>query len=161
LGAGVEVVRHEEAAAETVLAQELALLIREAPFADLDGVDPGPIVGVAFFEIDGLLDAADVDAGEPADGLGEMTGSTRVVLRPEGKAGVPLGVAAAIAVQRSGRKHQPRKDEFGFLLPVRCELERRVFHAGELAEGTLERKERAETCETKACPAESTFHVHP
>src|SRR5262249_33675771 len=106
-------------------------------------------------------DAADVDPCQPPDGLREMTVRARVVLGPEGKAGVPLGVAAAIAVQRSGREHQAGKNEFGLLLPVRGELELGVFHTGALAEGTLERKERAETCDTQACSAENTFQVHP
>src|SRR5271169_1542348 len=37
-GAAVEVVGHEEAAAQAVLAQQLALFIAKTPFANLDGV---------------------------------------------------------------------------------------------------------------------------
>jgi hypothetical protein len=65
----VEVVAHEEAAAEEVFAEGGHLFVGEGPVADLDSVEPGPIVLVAIVEIDGLLDGADVDAREAADGL--------------------------------------------------------------------------------------------
>ena len=59
----VEIVGHEEAAAQQVFAQLLGLRVGEAPFADLDGVEPGPVVVVAVVEVDGLLDGAHVRCG--------------------------------------------------------------------------------------------------
>ena len=48
----------------------------------LDGIHPGPVVLVAFIEIDGLLDGANVDARQPADGLHHVTVGAGIVDRP-------------------------------------------------------------------------------
>ena len=102
----------------------LPCAIGESPLAHLDGVEPRPIVRVAFVQIDGLLHAADVDAREAAHGLREVAVGAGIVLRPERDAGVPVGVAAAITVERTGREHEAGEDELGLLLPVRREFGR-------------------------------------
>ena len=79
----MEIVGHEEAAAEAIFAQRPALLVGESPFAHLDGVEPRPVVSIAFLEVHGLLHGADVNAGQAADGLGKMPVGARVVLGPE------------------------------------------------------------------------------
>ena len=69
LDGAVEVIGHEEASAKEVVAEFVSLFFGEAPLADLNGVEPGPVVYfVAVVEVDGLLDGAGVDAGEAADG---------------------------------------------------------------------------------------------
>ena len=60
----MEVVHHEEAALEQVLAQAGGLLIAEGPALDLDGVDEGKVEDVVAVEIDDLLVASRVDARE-------------------------------------------------------------------------------------------------
>ena len=61
----VEIVAHEEAAAEEVFAEAFGLRVGELPVADFDAVEPGPVVLVAVVEIDGLLDGAGVDPLAP------------------------------------------------------------------------------------------------
>src|SRR5205823_3192881 len=126
-GLAVQIVRHEEPAPQTVLAQQLALRIGKPPFAHLDRVQPRRVIRVAFVEIDGLLDAAYVYPREPSNGLREVAIRSRIVLRPKRDPNVPVSVAAPVPVQRTGRKHQPREDELGLLLPIRRELKRGVL----------------------------------
>ena len=78
----VEIVAHEEAAAEEEFAEEGGLGIGEIPVADFDAVEPGPVVLEAFVEIDGLFDGAGVDAGEAAEGLGEVAVAAGIVHGP-------------------------------------------------------------------------------
>src|ERR1051326_727750 len=48
----VEIVGHEESAAQKVIAYLFSLLLGESPLADLHGVEPGPVVDVvALVEI--------------------------------------------------------------------------------------------------------------
>ena len=104
----VEVVDHQEAAAQQILAQLGRLCVRQIPVADLDGVQPWPIEDiVAVVEIDGLLDRARVDRGQPADHLGHVPVGARVVDRPAGAA-----VYATRCPSRSVRVHQTRERPF-------------------------------------------------
>ena len=54
----VEVVAHEEAAAQKVFAEAADLRVGQLPVAHLDAVEPRPVVLVAFVEVDRLLDGA-------------------------------------------------------------------------------------------------------
>jgi hypothetical protein len=116
-----------------------------SPFADLDGVEPGPIVGIAFVEVDGLFDGAHVDAGEAAKGLGEVAVGAGVILGPEREALAPVAVeAAGVAVVGTGGIHEAGEGIFGGLVPIGRGFEVLVFDAGELAEGALESVEGGE-----------------
>ncbi len=116
----VEVVGHEEAAAEEVVAEFCAFGVGETPLADLDGVEPGPVVDlVAVVEGDGLLDRTGGDAGEAADGGGEHAVGFGVVLGPEGEALAPVALeAGVVAVKRAGRVHEAGKGELAGDAPV-------------------------------------------
>ena len=133
----VKIVRHEEAAAQAVFAEQLSLCIGESPLADLDGVEPRPIVGVAFLEVHWLFHAACVYAGQAAHGLREMAVGAGIILGPERDALMPFGVAPAITIERSGGKHEAGENELGALLPVRREFEGEVLDSIELAERPL------------------------
>src|SRR5947207_15640243 len=94
-----------------------------------------------------------------------MAVGTRIILRPEGNAGMPLGVAPAVAVERTWREHEPGEDELGFLLPVRSELKVVIFHAVILAKRALEGIDYADANDAArdACrqPAQCPPDVHP
>ena len=68
LDGAVEIVAHEEAAAEQVFAHGLGLLVGQVPVAHFHAIEPRPIVNVVIVEIDGLLHRAGADARQPADG---------------------------------------------------------------------------------------------
>ena len=136
----VEVVGHEEAAAQEVVAEFFCLGFGEAPLADLNGVEPGPVVDlVAVVEVDGLFDGSGVDAGEAADGFGEGAVGFGEVLGPEGEAEAPVALEArVVAVEGAGRIHEAGEGPFGGLLPVGRERHGFVaFDGGVFAEGTL------------------------
>src|SRR6202167_4907466 len=136
LEGAVEIVGHEEAAAQPVFAHFLCLDVVEAPFADLDGIEPGPIVGVAVVEVDGLFDGADLDAGQAAERLGEGAVGARVILGPQRGDFAPVAIeAAGIAVVGAGRIHEAGEGPFAGLVPVRGSFEFLVFDAGELGGG--------------------------
>ena len=90
LAVAVEVIDHEEAAAEQMFAKELRLCVVPLPVSDLDGIEPGPVVVVAILDIDRLLDGADVDAGEAAHGGGEVAVGAGVIGGPAGVALAPV-----------------------------------------------------------------------
>ena len=149
----VEVVGHEEASAEEVVAEFFALGFGEAPLAYLNGVEPGPVVDfVAVVEVDRLLDGAGVDAGEAADGGGERAVGGGVVLGPEGEAFLPWALKArVVAVERAGRIHEAGEGPLGRSLPVGRERHGVVALDGRVdAEGAL-RVEHADhdSCEGK------------
>ena len=77
----VEVVDHQEAAAQQVLAQLRGLRVGQVPLTDFDGIEPRPIEDVvAVVEVDGLLDRAGVDdaqAGGPAPRCGGRRADSR------------------------------------------------------------------------------------
>ena len=119
LVSAVEIVAHEEAAAEEVLAHGGGLGIGQIPVAHLDGVEPGPIVNVAVIEVKRLLDGAHVNAGEPAEGRGEMAVGAGVIHGPIGAAIAPVaGEVEAAAPGADGRIHEPREGPLGPLLVV-------------------------------------------
>ena len=124
----------------------LALLGGQAPFAHLHGIEPGPVVHlVAVFEIDRLLDRADVDPRQTADGLREVPVGARIILRPERHALAPVAVEpAAIAVIRAGRETSGgRKPTRSFRCQSGGSRNAVVFDARILAGRALERVQRA------------------
>ena len=136
----VEVVGHEEAAAEKIVAQFFALRFGEAPLAYLNGVEPGPVVDfIAIVEVDGLLDGPGIDAGEAANGGGECAVGFRVILGPEGEAFLPWALKArVVAVEWAWRVHQAGEGPLGGSLPVGREWHRIVAFDGRvLAEWAL------------------------
>src|SRR5450432_1512145 len=141
----VEVVAHEEAAAQKELAQRFGLAIGEIPVTHYDAVEPGPIVLEAFVEVDGLFDRAGLNAREAAQGLGEVPVGARVVHGPENAAAALSPVTAkaaaipAIAGEGCVGIHQAGKGPLGFFPVVGRDgkivvLERRVFAPGSLRE---------------------------
>ena len=64
----VQIVGHEEASAEQIVTENLAVFRSDAPFAHLNGVEPGPVVNGALFQIDWLFDGTHMDAGETPQG---------------------------------------------------------------------------------------------
>ena len=144
---GVEIVAHEEAAAQQVLAEFGDLRIGEFPVADFDGVEPGVVEHVVVsVQIDGLLDAARADAGEAADGGGEVAVGARVVDGPVGIAFAPVEAAAPtrlpVQIDAGGGVHEAREGPFAGLAPVRRKGEIVIFPGRVLAEWAL-REQRA------------------
>src|SRR5207253_2152439 len=75
--------------------------------------------------------------------------------------GMPLGVAPAVAVERTWREHEPGEDELGFLLPVRSELEVVILHAVILAKGALKGIDNADANDACRQPAQCPPDAHP
>ena len=91
----VEVVDHQEPAAQQVLAQLRGLLVGQVPLPDLDGIEPRPIEHVvAVLEIDGLLDGARVDDAQAADERCDVPVAARIVDGPARAAVLPLAAPA-------------------------------------------------------------------
>src|SRR5208283_4220239 len=92
-----------------------------------------------------------------------MAVGTRKILCPEGDAHVPVQLAAAIAVQRAGRKHQAGKGPLGFLLPVgrHGDVADGVLDAIELAERALERIQRAQNGQAASQSPQNPPQNHP
>jgi hypothetical protein len=150
----VEVIGHEEASAKEVVAEFVSLFFGEAPLADLNGVEPWPVVDlVTVVEIDALFDGASVDAGEATDGGGEGTISAGKVLGPEGEALLPRALeAGVVAVEWAGRVHETGEAPLGGALVVRREWIGFVaFNRRVRAEGSLRIKhtEEDDSCEGK------------
>src|SRR6516165_3137686 len=66
-----------------------AVQVGEWGLTDLHGIQPRPVVLIAFIEIDDLFDGPHVDTGEAPHGQREVAIGARKVLRPERVAGVP------------------------------------------------------------------------
>ena len=77
------------------LAQVLGLLVGQVPVAHLDGIQKGPVVGLVVVEVDGLLDAARVDAGEAPHGLRKVAVGAGIIGGPTGVALAPIAAAEA------------------------------------------------------------------
>src|SRR5579884_1000759 len=141
----VKVVAHEEAAAEQVLPHGPRLLVGEVPMADLDAVEPRPVVDVVVVEIDGLLDGARLHARQPAHGGGEMAIRARVGHRPVGGAFLPASQELEAAVTAANRRiHQAGEGPFAGHAEIRRNRELFVLDARVLAERLLERVNRGD-----------------
>src|SRR6185369_6108526 len=79
----VEIVAHEESAAQQVLAHQSHLGVGQVPVAHLHSVEPGPVVLEAFVEIDRFLHAARMQPGQSPDGDREMAVAAWIVHGPE------------------------------------------------------------------------------
>ena len=119
-----EIVQHQEAAAQQIIAQLLDLAIGQLPIAHFARAEPRPIVDVvAIVQIHGLFDGPHRDASQAAQRQRKMPVGARIILGPTGAAFQPRGFRA-ITVEtsetRAGmlRIHQTGKDPFGFILPV-------------------------------------------
>ena len=99
---------------------------------------------VAVVGIDGLFDAAHIDAGEPANGDGKGTVAARVIDGPVGTAVEPVAAAATEAA--AGGIHQAAQDELGRVAVVRRKRGFAVaaFHGDVLAERALRPQSRKE-----------------
>src|SRR5258706_11705912 len=92
----VEIVGHEETAAQQIIAQLFHLCVRRSPFAYLDGIKERPVVYLVFIvQIYALLDGARVNASQAPHGLGERPVGGRIILGPEGKPFSPTPVKPA------------------------------------------------------------------
>ena len=112
----------------------LRLLVGEPPLAHLHRVEPGPIVLVAFVQIDGLLHGPHMDAGESLAPPARNAGRRADNPGSRARAPVPVAIeAAAIAVVRARRKHQAGERKLGLLLPVRWKVETEVLDCREIA----------------------------
>ena len=101
-------------------------------------VEPGPVELVALVEVDGLLDGADVDAREAADGLHDVAVGAGVVDGPVGGAAGPIvAVTEAPAVPRI---HEAGEDELGFFVPVGREREASYSTPGNWRKGRWKAK---------------------
>src|SRR5690242_7633685 len=84
LGSAVNVVGHEEPAAIEVIAEDLALLLCQSPFAGLDGVNEGIVVNVvSIFKVDDLFHGAGIDPRQTPDGFQKVPVSARIILGPQ------------------------------------------------------------------------------
>ena len=124
----VEIVDHEEAAAQQVLAQLRRLRVGQVPLTDFDGVEPRPIEDVvAVLEIDGLLDRAGVDDAQAADQRRDVAIAARVIDGPARAAELPLTAPA------ERRIHETREHPLGGLAEIGRQLEIVVLDPGVLA----------------------------
>ena len=136
--AAPEIVGHEEAAAQKIIAQLCSLGVGQIPFAGTHRIEPRPVVDiVAVVKVHGLLHRTRVNAREPADRLKKMTVRARIILGPTGHALRPILSRAIEAGIGSRRIHQAGESELGLFLIVRGErkivvLDGRVFAEGEL-----------------------------
>jgi hypothetical protein len=134
----------------------------------LYGVQPGPVVNVvAFFDIDGLLDGADMNAAQAAEGEREVAIGAWIILRPEREAQPEVAVeTSAIAVIGSAGEHQTREGPLALLLPIFGQLEGAIFDATQLIERFLEGVQRAQEGQSASysandLPATHLFHLLP
>src|ERR1022692_1828611 len=134
-------------------AEGFGLGIGQLPMAGLHGIEPGPVGGAAFVQIDGLFDGADVEARQAAEGLHEVAVGARIILGPHGVAFGPLAAAskakaeAAPAATVGGlRVHEAGEGPLGLLLKVgrKRDVAESVFHARKFAERQLETVQNAE-----------------
>ena len=80
----MKIVADEEAAAVDEFAQNLALLLGQAPFARLHGVQKRPVeYFVAVFQIHALLHGAGIHSRQPPHRLQKMPVSARIILGPQ------------------------------------------------------------------------------
>src|SRR5262249_15319705 len=140
----MEVIAHEEAAAQQVFAEALHLFVGEGPVSDLDAVEPRPIVLIGFVEIDRLLHGADLNPREPSQNQREATVGAGIVHSPETPAPAlpPIAEAAKASAETAEatatlgvRIHQAREDPLRLLLIVGRNgevvvLKRRIFTPG-------------------------------
>ena len=68
----MEVVDHEEAAAIEVIAKTFGLGVADGPVANLDRVQPRPVVDFIGIDIDDFFHGTGVDAGQTANALDEL-----------------------------------------------------------------------------------------
>src|SRR5262249_27702383 len=143
-------------------AQAAHLNLVEIPAADLDGVEERPIVLIAFFDVDGLLDTARIDAGEASHGGGEVAGggggvggAARAGAGPGARGGAEARAPAVVAAGE-GRVHEAGEGPLAGSLVVGRKGKVAVFVAGEFAEGTL-REERGEEDDGSCCCAPDDF----
>ena len=127
----MKVVGHEKAASQQIVAQNLSLVIGDAPLAHLHCIEPRPVERfVRIFDVHHLLDRANLHAREPSQGLREVAVRARIVLRPQRQTVVVVAVEApSVAVIGAGRKHHTGEGEFGFLGPIRWRRHPVVLHA--------------------------------
>src|ERR1017187_10209968 len=148
---GVEIVAHEESAAHEEFAEFDDLGVGELPVAHLDGVQPGVIEHVIVFqEIDGLFDAARVNAGEAADGGGKVPVGTGIVDGPVGVAFAPIEAAFVLALpvqaDRGSGIHQAGEGPFAGLVPIVGNGEIVVLPGRIRAEGVLREQRTNQQC---------------
>src|SRR5271155_5119821 len=137
-GGSVKIVGHEKSAVQTVVAELGGLRIGDAPFAYLHGVEPGPVEHfIAIVEVDDLLDGAYMHTRQAANRQGKKPVGGGEILAPEGYSGVPVGVAAGVAVVPSWRIHHAGEGEFGLLLKIGRQRIGEVFDARVLLERLL------------------------
>jgi hypothetical protein len=118
----VEVVDHQESAAQQVFAQLPALSVAEAPASHLDGVDPGPVEDLVALQVHHLLDRLGVKACQPAHALDELPVGFRVVGGPA-PAESPEAASPSAAKRRIA---QPGESPLGFLVGVGRGVQRAV-----------------------------------
>ena len=143
----VEIVAHEEAAAQQILPHGLGLRVGQVPVAHFHGVEPRPIVLVAFVQVDRLLHRPRVHARQAPQRLREMAVRARIIGGPTGAPlrPIPGGEAATEPAEpppapvdaRHRRVHQAGEGPLGLLLPVLGNREVAVLDAGVFAERPL------------------------
>src|SRR5579864_3775302 len=143
-----EVVAHEKSAAQQIIPQLLGLGVGEAPPANLDRIQPGPVIDVVtVVEVHWLFNRSGVDARQPPHRPQEVAVRTRIVLRPHGVAVAPVAPAAPISVAKpaiSLRVHETCEGPLGLLLVIGWQREIVVLNARVFAERLLECKRSAE-----------------
>src|SRR4051794_38567874 len=83
LDGAVEIVDHQEASAQEVLAEFPGEIITQVPVPDFHSVEPGPVELFTILQVDRLFDAAGVYTREAAQGEHQVAVAARVVHRPE------------------------------------------------------------------------------
>src|SRR5205085_1011830 len=118
-----------ESAPQQIIAQLAALGIGKPPLADLDGVQPRPVVDVvAFIEIDDLLGRTRVKAAQPADALDELAIGLGEIGAPGGS---PPAAPSGAGVTQAG------EGPLGFLIGVGRNGGRIRLFVGEFTEAVL------------------------
>ena len=82
VGGAVEIVHHQEAALQQIIAQALGLLLGEGPGLDLDGVDQRIVEDVVAVEVDDLLVASGVDARQAPERREKRDVGLGIIARP-------------------------------------------------------------------------------
>ena len=141
-----EVVAENEAAAGEIFADLGVLLLGEVPLVGTGAVEERPVEDfIAVEGIDGLLDGADVQVGQAADGQDEMAVGAGIVVGPGAVA--LLIVEAPVPAEDAPvalRIHHTGEDEVGLVLIIGRLGEVVVaFLADVFAKGFLERVQAA------------------
>jgi hypothetical protein len=139
---GVEIVAHEEAAAQQEFAEFGDLGIGQLPVAHFHRIEPRVVENiVVVVQVDGLFHGAGLDTGQAADSGGQVAVRARVVDGPVGVAFAPIEAALVfgLPVHADFRRgvHEACKSPLAGHVPVIRQRETKILPSRVLAEWAL------------------------